>query len=372
MISHHRLQNALREMKEITKCDMLLLLNKSHVLLSTLEEGEEELKAVAEAFADSPAERQSYKDYQFYRIFVEGEFEYVFAMEGTAENSEVIAKLAICQLRTLVVSMEDQFNRNNFIQSILLGNMLSVDIFRRAKKLHIETSDRVVFVIDTGNKNNEEAMEVVKNLSDLQTGDFVTSVDEHSVILVKDVSAFPEEALEERLALFAASLVDNLQGEALIKVRVGYGNVVQQIPDIARSYNEARLALEVGHVFYADHDTISYGKLGIGRLIYQLPMSLCEMYIHEVFGDRVPAILEDEEAMSTVSQFFDNSLNISETARQLYVHRNTLVYRLERIEKAIGLDIRSFDDAMTFRLAVMVLAHMREHGYRPEEESGNG
>lgn len=149
--------------------------------------------------------------------------------------------------------------------------------------------------------------------------------------------------------------------EAMVKVRVGYGNVVKQLPEIAQSYQEARLALEVGRVFYAEYDIVSYGRLGIGRLIYQLPMSLCDMFIKEVFGDKIPDILEDEEAMSTIQKFFENNLNISETARQLYVHRNTLVYRLERIEKSIGLDIRTFEDAMTFRIAVMVIAHMKNH-----------
>jgi carbohydrate diacid regulator len=138
--------------------------------------------------------------------------------------------------------------------------------------------------------------------------------------------------------------------------------MVTQIPELTQSYQEAKMALEVGRVFYAQRDTISYGKLGIGRLIYQLPMSLCHMFIKEVFGDQIPDILEDEEAMSTINKFFENNLNISETARQLYVHRNTLVYRLERIEKAIGLDIRTFEDAMTFRIAVMVIAHMKDNG----------
>jgi carbohydrate diacid regulator len=167
---------------------------------------------------------------------------------------------------------------------------------------------------------------------------------------------------EEALADIASSLTDNLHAEAMVRVRVGYGNVVQQLAEIVQSYQEAKMALEVGRVFYAELDTISYGKLGIGRLIYQLPMSLCQMFIKEVFGEQIPDILEDEEAMSTINKFFENNLNISETARQLYVHRNTLVYRLERIEKAIGLDIRTFDDAMTFRIAVMVIAHMKDKG----------
>ena len=244
--------------------------------------------------------------------------------------------------------------------------MLTIDMFSKAKKLHIEAKPRVTFVIDTGNKSTDIILELVKNLSDLRAGDFVTTVDEHSVVLVKDVSGYAknyvqkETELEAELESIAMSLVDSLHMEAMIKVRVGYGNMVTEISDIAQSFQEAKMALQVGRVFYAEKDTISYGKLGIGRLIYQLPMSLCNMFIKEVFGDKIPEVLNDEEAMLTISKFFENNLNISETARQLYVHRNTLVYRLERIEKEIGLDIRKFDDAMTFRIAYMVLAHVKD------------
>ena len=143
----------------------------------------------------------------------------------------------------------------------------------------------------------------------------------------------------------------------MIRVRVGYGNRVLNLPDLAKSYQEAKMAIEVGKIFYAEKDTISYSNLGIGRLIYQLPMTLCEMFIKEVFGDEIPDVLQEENVV-TIQKFFENNLNISETARQLYVHRNTLVYRLERLEKIIGLDIRKFDDAMTFKIAMMVLSHM--------------
>ena len=258
----------------------------------------------------------------------------------------------------IVQIVEKDLNRNIFIKDVLLGNLLSVDLHSKAKRLHIEANPRVCYVIDTGHKSTDLVMELVKNLSDLKAGDFVTTIDEHSVVLVKDLSneATSEEVLED----IAKHLVDSLHMEAMVKVRVGYGNVVNEIPEIAQSFQEAKMALQVGKVFYAEKDTISYGKLGIGRLIYQLPMSLCNMFIKEVFGNQIPEVLEDEEAMSTVAKFFENNLNISETARQLYVHRNTLVYRLERIEKEIGLDIRKFDDAMTFRIAVMVLAHMKD------------
>ena len=286
--------------------------------------------------------------------------EYILLTKSSAEDAYMVGRLAVCQIRNLAAAYMEQFDRNNFMQNILLGNMLIVDIYGKAKKHHIQEVPRVVFVIDTGSKNNDVAMELVKNLADIRSKDFVTCVDQHSIVLVKDVSHIKEEEMEDRLSKIAGSLADNLHMEAMIRVRVGYGNVVTQLPEIAESYQEARMALEVGRVFYAKYDTISYGKLGIGRLIYQLPMSLCNMFIKEVFGEKVPDILEDEEAMSTINKFFENNLNISETARQLYVHRNTLVYRLERIEKAIGLDIRTFDDAMTFRIAVMVIAHMKD------------
>ncbi len=197
-------------------------------------------------------------------------------------------------------------------------------------------------------------MEFVRGMFGSSTKDFVTEVDEQNIILVKDVRDLSSEAALESVAKM---LADNMHSEAMVRVRVGYGNRVVNLQDISRSYQEAKMAIEVGKIFYADLETVSYSKLGIGRLIYQIPMSLCEMFIREVFGEDIPKIFTEENVV-TIQKFFENNLNISETARQLYVHRNTLVYRLERLEKAIGLDIRRFDDAMTFKIAMMVLSHM--------------
>ena len=152
-------------------------------------------------------------------------------------------------------------------------------------------------------------------------------------------------------------MVDNFHSEAMVRVRVGYGNRIVNLQDITRSYQEARMAIEVGKIFYAEKETVSYSRLGIGRLIYQIPMSLCEMFIREIFGDEIPNVFS-EENLVTIQKFFENNLNISETARQLFVHRNTLLYRLERLEKSLGLDIRKFEDAMTFKIAMMVLSNM--------------
>lgn len=358
MITNQKLTNALMEVKEISKYDCALFDKKGKLLVAT-KELSQELEVIAVEFSESLAEQQRHGGFWLFKIIVGDEAEYILAMLGSSEELNVIGRMAACQIRNLVKSSYEQVDRNHFVQNILLGNMLTVDIYSKAKRLHVEESKRVVFVIDTGSKKNDDAMELVKNLSDMKSKDFVTSIDEHSIILVRDVSDMDEEDMEEELEAFAVMLSDNIHMEAMIRVRVGYGNAVTDLAKLPESFQEAKMALEVAKVFYAEKDTISYGKLGIGRLIYQLPMSLCDMFIKEVFGNELPDVLEDEEAMSTISKFFENNLNISETARQLYVHRNTLVYRLERIEKSVGLDIRKFDDAMTFRIAVMVLAHMK-------------
>lgn len=359
MLSNQKLQNTLYEIREASGLETALYGARAKPVASDGIALTEELEHRVEEFIRSAEESDDTKPERLYRVELEGETEYVLVCRVTDQMQQVCAQMALCHIRGLAASYAEQFDRNSFIQNILLGNMLVVDIFGKARKYHIAEVPRVVYLIDTGNKANDVVMELVRNLADTRRGDFVTSVDQHSVVLVKDVSSLQEERLDEELEEIAGRLLDSLHAEAMVRVRIAYGNVVGKLPEIAESYQEARLALEVGRVFYADRDTISYGRLGIGRLIYQLPMSLCEMFIKEVFGDKIPDIIDDEESMLTINKFFENNLNISETARQLYVHRNTLVYRLERIEKAIGLDIRTFDDAMTFRIAVMVIAHMK-------------
>ncbi len=353
MISTHKLQAALDEIKEISRIDLALYTEKGKLTAATFEPQEDFEHAVL-SFAESMAESQMVAGCHFFKVMVEGELEYVLLTKASAEDAYMVGRLAVCQIRNLVSSYMEQFDRNNFMQNILLGNMLVVDMYNKAQKLHIEQAERVVYVIGFENKKDATALELVKNLFASKTRDFVTEIDDSSMILIKDTRDMKED---QDLKNLADMIVDNLHTEAMVRVRVGYGNRVNNLPDIARSYQEAKMALEVGKIFYADKETIAYRYLGIGRLIYQLPMSLCEMFIHEVFGEEVPDVF-NEEISGTIQKFFENNLNISETARQLYVHRNTLVYRLERLEKAIGLDIRKFDDAMTFKIAMMVLAHM--------------
>lgn len=361
MVSNHKIQTTLDEIRDISHIELALYTEKGKQVAATFQP-EEALEAAVASFATSMAESQMLSGCYFFKVVVEGEVEYILLTQAGTEDAYMIGKLAVCQIRNMVMMHMEQFDRNSFMQNILLGNMLVVDMYNKAQKLHIEQTERIVFVIDIGGKKDNTVMEMVKNLFVNKTKDFVTEVDEQSIILVKDAK---EYETEEDLDRLAETIVDNLHAEAMVKVRVGYGNRVVNLPDITKSYQEAKMALEVGRIFYAEKEVISYSNLGIGRLIYQLPMSLCEMFIHEVFGDEVPDIF-NEETLTTIQKFFENNLNISETARQLYVHRNTLVYRLERLEKTIGLDIRRFDDAMTFKIAMMVLDHMKYQNHGQE------
>ena len=356
MLSNQKLQTALSEIREVSRIDFLLYEVKGKLAAYTgeLPEDEERLAGEVIAFAGSMAEIQMLNGYHFFKVTIEETPEYILLVPSAQEESYMVGRLALLQIRRIVESYRDQFDRNSFMQNILLGNMLVVDIYSKAERLKIKESEWIVFVIGTQEQKDATLMELVRSLADFRHKDFVTELDEKSVILVKDVKQIrTEEELEEQ----ARMLVDTIHAEAMVKVRVGFGNRALRLSDIPRSYQEAVLALQVGAVFYGQRDIVSYQKLGIGRLIYQLPRPLCEMFIREVFSGRDLDI--DEETLQTVDRFFENDLNISETARQLYIHRNTLVYRLERFEKIVGLDVRKFEDAMTFKLAMMVLAHMQ-------------
>jgi carbohydrate diacid regulator len=231
-----------------------------------------------------------------------------------------------------------------------------VDIYNRAKKLHIDTeAKRVVYIIETKNEKDANALETVRSLFSGKTKDFITAVDEKNIILVKEVK---QNETYEDLNKTAKIILDMLNTEAMTKVHVAYGTIVNEIKDVSRSYKEAKMALDVGKIFYSGRNVVAYNNLGIGRLIYQLPMPLCKMFIREIFEGKSPDDFDDE-TLATINKFFENNLNVSETSRQLYIHRNTLVYRLDKLQKSTNLDLRVFEDAITFKIALMVVKYMK-------------
>lgn len=217
------------------------------------------------------------------------------------------------------------------------------------------TAPRAVFLIETRLEKDNIVTELLKGMFSSQGGDYITAVDETNVILIKTLD---QAVTYENLCDVARTIVAMMNAEAMLNVRVAFGTVVQELKDVSKSYKEAKLALDVGKIFYAERNVVAYSTLGIGRLIYQLPVNLCRIFIEEIFGDNLPIDL-DEETLTTINKFFDNNLNVSETSRQLFVHRNTLVYRIEKIQKSTGLDLRNFDDALTFKIALMVVNYMK-------------
>ncbi len=360
MISNQTIKTSIDKLKAITKIDFSVRSMDGYVVAST-DKMDEVSVAAAQQFAASPADSQELQGFSFFKVPGEDVPEFILIAKGSGEDVHMVGRIAVSQLQDLIIAYKERFDKNNFVQNLLLDNLLLVDIYNRAKKLRIEPqARRAVYIIETKNERDNSAMEVIRNLYGDDDGNLITEVDEKSIILIR---ALEEEETYDDLEKTAAGIRDTLNTEAMIDVRVSCGTIVNEIAQVSRSFKEARMALNVGKIFYSEQRIHMYRKLGIGRLIYQLPENLCRLFLKEVFTKQQPETF-DEETITTINMFFGNSLNVSETARQLFVHRNTLVYRLEKLSRSTGLDIRSFDDAVTFKIALMVenyLKYMETH-----------
>lgn len=355
MISNQILQTSLDDLKAITRVDLGIydLHGEDVAFTSNMQKPDSEILV---AFAESAADSQVIGNFHLLKVKDDEELIYVLVALGFGEDAYMIGRIAASQVERLVVAYKEKFDRNNFFQNLLLDNLLLVDVYNRAKKLHVDINvPRVVFMIESGAESDSAVSELLRNMFTPQNGDYITAVDENSIILIK---AMEQDAGEEDMMHVAHTIVDMVNTEIMINVKVAYGTLVQELKDVSKSYKEAKMALNVGKIFYSERSINAYANLGIGRLIYQLPVNLCKMFIEEIFGDRIPEEL-DEETLHTVNKFFENSLNVSETSRQLFLHRNTLVYRIEKLQKTIGLDVRNFDDALTLKIALMVVNYMK-------------
>ncbi len=355
MISNQILQDTIDGIKAITRIDLCVMDTEGKSLASTIPEVSEYREAVL-VFAESLAESQALQGYQFFKVFDENQLEYIILVKGETDDVYMVGKMAAFQIQNLLVAYKERFDKDNFIKNLLLDNLLLVDIYNRAKKLHIETDvKRCVFIIETQHDKDNNVFETARNIFAVKTRDFITAVDEKNIILVKEMKT-NEGYLE--LDQEAQGIVEQLSNNTSSRIRVSYGTIVNEIKEVSRSYKEAKMAMDVGKIFYEENNVVAYNKLGIGRLIYQLPLPLCKMFIKEIFEERSPDEF-DEETLSTINKFFENSLNVSETSRQLYIHRNTLVYRLDKLQKSTNLDLRVFEDAITFKIALMVVKYMK-------------
>ena len=355
MISNQILQNTIEGLKGITRIDFCVMDTDGRSLASTFAEQENYEDEIV-SFVESPADSQVVQGYQFFKIFDEHQLEYILLANGGSDDVYMVGKIAAFQIQNLLVAYKERFDKDNFIKNLLLDNLLLVDIYNRAKKLHIDTEvRRVIFIIETKHEKDSNALDNVRTLLGNRARDFVTAVDEKNIIVVKELE--PTDGHVE-LEKIAQNMYTLLKDDGEEDVLIAYGTIVGDIKEVSKSYKEAKLALDVGKIFFGERNVIAYSALGIGRLIYQLPIPLCKMFIREIFEGKSPDDF-DEETLTTINKFFENNLNVSETSRQLYIHRNTLVYRLDKLQKSTGLDLHVFEDAITFKIALMVVKYMK-------------
>ena len=354
MVSNQILQKTVDGLHEITGRNFAVIDPEGGILATTIEDTKRFVET-ARAFSSSAADSQSVYGCFLYKVFDEQHLEFIVIAEGESEDAITAGKVLVFQIQQLMVAYRERYDRDNFIKNLLLDNLLLVDIYNRAGRLHVDVdARRVVMIVEVGEDKDGDDLERVRNLFSGKTKDFVTAVDEENIIIVKELQ--PGDTYED-IEKLSGTIVDLFHSVPDRNVRVAYGTIVEEIKEVSRSYKEAALALDVGKIFFREHRVIAYSVLGIGRLIYQLPIPLCKMFIKEIFKEQSPNDF-DEETITTINKFFENNLNVSETSRQLYIHRNTLVYRLDKLQKSTGLDLRVFEDAITFKIALMVVEYM--------------
>ena len=289
------------------------------------------------------------------------QLEYAAFCTGDDEQAKLLCNMAYIAMNDARVHYEEKHDRGTFVKNIIMDNILPGDIYIRAKELHFATeAPRAVFMVRQVDHSDVAAVDVLANLFPDKLQDFVLSINETDIAIIKQLNALPSG---DELEKIARNVEDALKNELFIKSVIGIGTVAEHLRELADAYKEAQTAVDVGKVFDTEKSIINYENLGIGRLIYQLPTTLCEIFLSEVFKKSSIDAL-DQETLFTINKFFENNLNVSETSRKLFVHRNTLVYRLEKIKKLTGLDLRQFDHAIVFKVALMVRKYLSSRDAR--------
>lgn len=287
--------------------------------------------------------------------------EYVVYVEGTDEVSKYCCNSIVVAANNVRHYYDEKYDKNNFMQNIIFDNLLSFDLHQKARELHVDIDiPRAVFYIKVLDEGEVGIYDVLRNMFPDKERDFVINIDTKNLVLIKELK---EVENSQKLEETAQAIVDTVNAETMLTVCVGLSTVAYNIDQINNAYKEAQIALEVGKAFDEEKYILNYDNLGIGRLIYQLPIKLCELFLQEVFKKGDISTLDDETIL-TINKFFENDLNVSETSRQLFVHRNTLVYRLEKIYKLTGLDLRKFDQAIVFKVAMMVHKYLESNSMK--------
>ena len=350
------LQACLEEWARISGLDFTLLDGEDEIFVTTAPSGRLPSPVWLAAFREADALCLYRGGFYIYRIMEGGELRYLLVIAGNHSSAATIGELAVCQVESLIGAFAQKNDKHSFYQEMFAGTLNGQELHNRARQLRIPSlMQRVIFLVETKQPQDENALATIRSIFSSRTRDFVTTLPDNGIVIIRELLSTESE---KDMAGIAQMLVDMLGTEAMTSAWVSYSNPAKDLDRLRSAFLEARTAMEIGRIFSPEKPCFGYTSLGIGRLIYQLPEEICEMFVKEVFGSEKPDEL-DEETLITIRTLFENNLNLSETARQLYVHRNTLVYRFEKFQKRFGLDVRTFEGAMTFRLAMMVVNYMR-------------
>ena len=293
--------------------------------------------------------------YTYRFINASGKNECIAFVEGEDEHADNMSKILAISLGNIKSLYDEKYDKGSFLKNIILDNILPGDIYIKSNELHFNNEEyRAVIVVKFQGSTDVPPYEIIQSFEGDKTKDYIISISEQDIVIIKELTA---QTTSEDLEKFAKNILKTASAEHGAKLLIGISSIVENLKDLAKAYKEARISLEVGKVFDMEKPIMSYENLGIGRIIYQLPITLCDIFLQEVFKKGSLESL-DRETLMTVQSFFENNLNVSETSRKLFVHRNTLVYRLEKIRKLTGLDLREFDHAVTFKVALMVKKYL--------------
>ncbi len=353
MYNTRLIQSSLEDLKNITKADFYLCDSKKEVLVSTFEKLDLDEKEIS-LFVEGDADRQNIRQYNFVKIRKNDKETYTLITYLANGDSYMIGRIAASEVTHLMSIQTPKITKEDFYKDLIRGNVLFNEIRARSQALHINTEAlRRVMAISLHGEDTEElfpiCLEIIKNIYPDKKEDYVLNVDDNVILLIKEFSDGSEDEANE----CARQIVSTINTELMTGAKVTYGCLVTELKDLSESYKQASMAMEVVKIFYDDRDIASYTSLGIGRLIHQLPRQLCEMFLKEVFGENDKDLLTNEQ-VNIIEKFFDNNLNVSETARSLDIKRTTLIYKIEKINEILKLDINKFEDAMTLKIAMMV------------------
>ncbi len=355
------LQNTILQMKEATDRTVGVINISGEIVACTDQSLKGQLRSDALASLEEMIGSYIVQDgYTYKPIATPGaRFEYVAFVSGEDEFARTICVMAALAVGNAKKYYDEKHDRATFLKNIILDNILSGDIYMKANELRMpQDVPHIVYLIRQIEQGDTAAIDVVQSMFPDKDRDFVVSTSENEIVFIQEISSHSDI---KSFVKTAESIRDTLKAELLAKTEIGIGTVATTLKDLAVSYKEAQSAINIGKMFDTDRDIMSYENLGIGRLIYQLPTTVCEMFLSEVFKNNTLDDL-DTETLNTIQKFFENNLNVSETSRNLFVHRNTLVYRLEKIKKITGLDLREFDHAIVFKVALMVKKYLSIQG----------